>query len=166
VTFLLKASDPGDTYSFGFALLSNSGNSYGEVLANSPLYSDSVLSSSLSEFTGQLTTPVTLAANKRYWIEVLGLGTDAEHGSSVDWSYSTDITGAGVTGEYNINYESEFGPISFLNSASISATEHPPYQMAIAGAPEPSTWAMLILGFCGLGFLAYRGKAKIALSAV
>lgn len=29
----------------------------------------------------------------------------------------------------------------------------------IAGAvPEPSTWAMMILGFCGVGFMAYRRK--------
>lgn len=28
----------------------------------------------------------------------------------------------------------------------------------ISAVPEPSTWAMLILGFCGLGFMAYRRK--------
>jgi hypothetical protein len=28
----------------------------------------------------------------------------------------------------------------------------------IAAVPEPSTWAMMILGFCGLGFMAYRRK--------
>jgi hypothetical protein len=26
--------------------------------------------------------------------------------------------------------------------------------------PEPSTWAMLILGFAGIGFMAYRRKSK------
>jgi PEP-CTERM motif len=26
--------------------------------------------------------------------------------------------------------------------------------------PEPSTWAMLILGFAGIGFMAYRRKNK------
>jgi hypothetical protein len=31
--------------------------------------------------------------------------------------------------------------------------------------PEPSTWAMMILGFCGIGFMAYRRKAKPALMA-
>jgi outer membrane lipase/esterase len=31
--------------------------------------------------------------------------------------------------------------------------------------PEPSTWAMLILGFAGIGFMAYRRKAKPALMA-
>jgi len=33
-----------------------------------------------------------------------------------------------------------------------------------AAVPEPSTWAMMILGFCGLGFLAYRRKALPALA--
>jgi hypothetical protein len=32
--------------------------------------------------------------------------------------------------------------------------------------PEPSTWAMMILGFCGLYFMAYRRKSKPALMAV
>lgn len=30
------------------------------------------------------------------------------------------------------------------------------------GVPEPSTWAMMILGFCGIGFMAYRRKTKPA----
>jgi hypothetical protein len=29
--------------------------------------------------------------------------------------------------------------------------------------PEPSTWAMMLLGFAGLGFMAYRRKSKPAL---
>jgi hypothetical protein len=28
----------------------------------------------------------------------------------------------------------------------------------VAGVPEPSTWAMMILGSCALGFMAYRRK--------
>nr|WP_208764270.1 PEPxxWA-CTERM sorting domain-containing protein [Bradyrhizobium guangdongense] len=28
----------------------------------------------------------------------------------------------------------------------------------MAAVPEPSTWAMMMLGFCGLGFMAYRRK--------
>jgi hypothetical protein len=34
-----------------------------------------------------------------------------------------------------------------------------------SAVPEPSTWAMMILGFVGLGFMAYRRKAKPALMA-
>jgi outer membrane lipase/esterase len=32
-----------------------------------------------------------------------------------------------------------------------------------APMPEPSTWAMLILGFAGICFMAYRRKSKPAL---
>jgi hypothetical protein len=33
----------------------------------------------------------------------------------------------------------------------------------VAGAvPEPSTWAMMILGFAGIGVIAYRRKSKLA----
>jgi hypothetical protein len=32
----------------------------------------------------------------------------------------------------------------------------------IGGVPEPSTWAMMILGFAGVGFMAYRRKLKPA----
>jgi hypothetical protein len=35
---------------------------------------------------------------------------------------------------------------------------------AVAAVPEPSTWAMMILGFCGLGFITYRRKRGAALS--
>jgi WD40 repeat protein len=34
-----------------------------------------------------------------------------------------------------------------------------------SSVPEPSTWAMMILGFAGLGFMAYRRKSKPALMA-
>jgi hypothetical protein len=33
---------------------------------------------------------------------------------------------------------------------------------AVSAVPEPSTWAMMILGFCGVGFMAYRRKSKPA----
>jgi PEP-CTERM motif len=35
----------------------------------------------------------------------------------------------------------------------------------VGAVPEPSTWAMMILGFAGIGFMAYRRKAKPALMA-
>ena len=40
------------------------------------------------------------------------------------------------------------------------------FTVTLAGAvPEPSTWAMMILGFFGLGFMAYRRKDKLELTA-
>jgi hypothetical protein len=38
------------------------------------------------------------------------------------------------------------------------------YTRSVASVPEPSTWAMLLLGFAGIGFMAYRRKAKPAKS--
>ena len=40
------------------------------------------------------------------------------------------------------------------------------YSGAVTPAvPEPSTWAMMILGFAGIAFVAYRRKSKPALMA-
>jgi hypothetical protein len=39
----------------------------------------------------------------------------------------------------------------FDNSGSLN--------VEVAAVPEPSTWAMMVLGFLGLGFMAYRRKA-------
>jgi hypothetical protein len=35
----------------------------------------------------------------------------------------------------------------------------------IAAVPEASTWAMMILGFAGVGFMAYRRRQTAALTA-
>jgi hypothetical protein len=32
--------------------------------------------------------------------------------------------------------------------------------VAVSAVPEPSTWAMMILGFAGVGFMAYRRRNK------
>lgn len=34
--------------------------------------------------------------------------------------------------------------------------------VSVAAVPEPATWAMMILGFVGVGFMAYRRKAPSA----
>ena len=37
--------------------------------------------------------------------------------------------------------------------------------VAITSVPEPSTWAMMLLGFAGLGFAGYRASRKSAVAA-
>jgi PEP-CTERM motif-containing protein len=41
----------------------------------------------------------------------------------------------------------------------------PPNPSMTGSIPEPSTWAMMLLGFAGIGFLAYRRSSKPALNA-
>jgi hypothetical protein len=48
----------------------------------------------------------------------------------------------------------------FDNAGSFTAT----FSLSSA-VPEPSTWAMMILGFAGIGFMAYRRKSKPILMA-
>ncbi len=36
---------------------------------------------------------------------------------------------------------------------------------AVSAVPEPSTWAMMVLGFVGVGLITYRRKRQMALNA-
>jgi hypothetical protein len=47
----------------------------------------------------------------------------------------------------------------FSNSFSFYELQSGTLSLAVSAVPELSTWAMMILGFCGVGFLAYRQKA-------
>jgi hypothetical protein len=58
------------------------------------------------------------------------------------------------------------GDPSNLNSSNTDPITGVDVSITLAGAvPEPSTWAMLLLGFASIGFLAYRRKSKPALTA-
>jgi hypothetical protein len=61
----------------------------------------------------------------------------------------------------------EFGPT--LGIALNTRLPHYPfpfndwlYAAEVAAVPEPSTWAMLLIGFAGIGFAAYRRRAPAA----
>jgi hypothetical protein len=57
-----------------------------------------------------------------------------------------------------------FGDSKECGSNSCASLRSPISGLAIGSAvPEPSTWAMMILGFVGVGFMAYRRKTKPAL---
>ncbi len=47
----------------------------------------------------------------------------------------------------------------FVNPGQFNATAtYDPLQITLNTVPEPSTWAMLAIGFAGLGFAGYRGQ--------
>jgi len=82
---------------------------------------------------------------------------------------SLDYTAPGAFKEYSFSF---FGSGSdtltiqgntnpgewFVDDVSVTGS-------SIGAVPESSTWAMLILGFAGIGFMAYRRKSKPALMA-
>ena len=62
------------------------------------------------------------------------------------------------------------GLFAFYSPANCGACEAPTdfpsfTSFSVTAIPEPSTWAMMLLGFAGVGFMAYRRKNNLALAA-
>jgi hypothetical protein len=77
--------------------------------------------------------------------------------SGVSFSTATNSFGIGWTGtNYGIT-DFNSNPGGFCCGTEIT--------LSVTAVPEPSTWAMLLLGFLGLGFMAYRRKSKPAMFA-
>jgi PEP-CTERM motif-containing protein len=84
--------------------------------------------------------------------------------------YVHDGSAPWLTGQ---SYNPEEGEMRFLNLLSVPYAPSLSRQTYITGTvdhvsfsssvPEPSTWAMMVLGFAGIGFMAYRRKSKPAL---
>ena len=64
----------------------------------------------------------------------------------------------GLLGSKYVNIFTDKAIASITFSSQQKAFEFD--NVAIAAVPEPSTWAMMILGFFGVGFLAYRRKSS------
>jgi hypothetical protein len=62
-----------------------------------------------------------------------------------------------------------YGVNAFLETSGLLSLEFGQIQYSTiisevtAAVPEPSTWAMMLLGFAGVGFMAYRRKNKPAM---
>jgi len=71
---------------------------------------------------------------------------------------------------YNLFTDSFYGVNNALlttdpTAGTFGSTEESLGSGTISAVPEPSTWAMMILGFLGLGVMAFRRKAGVALRA-
>jgi hypothetical protein len=65
-----------------------------------------------------------------------------------DWSYNTLNQPVGT---FAVGTTDDLGSKIALNHTNTLS-----FYFSIFVVPEPSTWAMLLLGFAGLGFLGYR----------
>jgi hypothetical protein len=90
-------------------------------------------------------------------------GLVAENGDATHNFFNTPGTG-GLSALFQVA-EVNAGDIEsvFVSGASIGCTG--PSCTITTAVPEASTWAMMLLGFAGLGFTAYRRKSKPALMA-
>jgi len=90
-------------------------------------------------------------------------------------TYTYDYVTQGTVRPNAMNYVPETfsftwgGGDALLNFASLDSNS--PYGPVIGGVsisavPEPATWAMLLLGFAGVGFMAYRRRHQAAPSTI
>jgi outer membrane lipase/esterase len=92
--------------------------------------------------------------------DIFGLGTSiAVDPSAFGFTNVTDACGA-VAGANCNKYE-------YWDGIHPTAAAHTVIADAFLAeaVPEPSTWALMILGFAGIGFMAYRRKSKPTLMA-
>jgi hypothetical protein len=97
-------------------------------------------------------------------------------GSSASWTpdinpvgdgwftFQVQLTQANFTGGNLASILSNVSEIQ-LRGEFISGAEEEGFdnvRLAASGVPEPSTWAMMLLGFAGLGFAGYRRRQKLA----
>jgi PEP-CTERM motif len=99
--------------------------------------------------------------------DTTGLTIEAIDGTTLVQSF--DLTGLKHDADLSFILVATGGPlteISLLSGSGIKEAKH--FEVSgVAAIPEPSTWAMMLLGFAGLGFAGYRKarSARTALSA-
>ena len=70
---------------------------------------------------------------------------------------------AGADANYDVGAGTYLLTLFYADRQQVAANLHFSVEGGTINAvPEPSTWAMMILGFAGVGFMAYRRKAQSA----
>ncbi len=127
-------------------LFSDSSTVPGAFIATLATINDTTISAGTNDYTLSLLTEPVLAASTRYWIGLL----DTSY--STEWSWSLDVSGTGVSGEY------------FANQSGVASNRSfGPYQMALStsSVPEASSWAMVAMGMgVVLGGLRLRCRSS------
>ena len=92
-----------------------------------------------------------------------------------DWKVADQLILGGLTGNQldfvycpicnrnSIEWIGYFGTSNFSLPFQVATFTTAPSNIP-ASVPEPSTWAMMILGFAGIGFMAYRRSRRPAMS--
>jgi hypothetical protein len=85
-------------------------------------------------------------SNRFFYTSIFSTNANAPSPSSVNSPFSYSFQG----GDLNSGFFVFDGELLNLSSTTVTLA---------AAAPEPSTWAMMILGFASIGFMAYRRKS-------
>jgi hypothetical protein len=89
-----------------------------------------------------------------------GAGSRSVLALNLNSNYSGTVALGASTHEFAFHFSrggSGFGRSPYFGIDGVSLV-----QQQVSAVPEPSTWAMMLLGFAGVGFIAYRRKSKPA----
>jgi len=96
-----------------------------------------------------------------FWTGANGTGTEIGAVTTPDLVTAFGVANTQNPGGYLISFKT---PAEF--ESVVFSTGPTAFEFAFTTAvPEPSTWAMMILGFAGIGLMAYRRNSKPALMA-
>jgi hypothetical protein len=155
----LDAFDPTGNGAAGTVRLYNAS---GTVLASAKVTtSDPKEGSPITFFSAELSKPLVLAANTTFFIaEDLGTATTANGNVS------------GLTTSSAIKFDGEVAAMGQGKDPTTDATGGmfspgifgPDFNLTLGATavPEASTWAMMLIGFAGLGYAGYRRRRALA----
>ena len=83
----------------------------------------------------------------------------------VSLSFNADPSDPSIYSHYSVTSSKGIGGFSFSGEAEGNTSIDNLVASTVPAVPEPSTWAMMILGFFGLGFIAYRRRNQLLHSA-
>lgn len=116
----------------------------GSLFATIGTVTDSSLSGTAGVRNVSLGSPLSLAASTRYWV-----GLSTSNNASMQWWYAASGTGTGVANEF------------FSNSTGNYANAGDrPYQMLVTVVPEPSLYALALVGLAFGGSVVFRRRTR------
>lgn len=111
---------------------------------------------------GNLLVPQTLT----FIVNIAG-NSGSYDDSFVDWQQFTGNASAPTIGTSGDMWYGSPGSYVVDNSFAVATgAKTNTLAVQVNAVPEPGTWAMMIIGFAGLGFMAYRRNSRPALRAV
>jgi hypothetical protein len=178
------ATTPGQTYTLSFELAHDETDSQNDFsvefggstvfsLVNAPAFGYTLETVSVTA-TSSSTTLAFFGREVPAWYDLDDVSVAVDSGLNLvtnpgfdldsntpplDWTF----TPATVGSDFFIGAGPTYGAFSDPNSANFGAIGTP------SAVPEPATWAMMLLGFAGLGFAGYRraraGRSTLATAA-
>jgi hypothetical protein len=97
-------------------------------------------------------SPVALVPGQTYLVGSIG-----------ETDYAYDVNPVVIDPRISYNHNAwQFGGLTFPGRVSPASSEHAFYggNVVLASVPEPSTWAMMGIGFAGLGAVAVRRRRR------